>query len=76
MGASYHKMVNMLTHRMSIVFNPLIYNTNHNYQQLAYQMGQTADFFGVSQAHVQSVPNNQILQHAILSRRQHMPKWH
>jgi hypothetical protein len=45
MHESNHDMVNMLTQHISIVFNPLIHNTNNNYQILANQMGRIADFF-------------------------------
>jgi hypothetical protein len=43
---SNHEMVNLLTHQIGTVFNPLIQNTNDSYQMLAYQMGRIADFFG------------------------------
>lgn len=38
MDESNHDMVNMLTQQIGTVFNPLIQNTNHSYQQLAHQM--------------------------------------
>lgn len=62
MDQSNHEMVNMFTHQIGIVFNLLIQNTNHSYQQLAHQMGRIADLFGAPQALVQQVPNNQIPQ--------------
>lgn len=40
MDVSNPEMVNMLTHQIGTVFNPLIHNTIHSYQQLAQQMGQ------------------------------------
>jgi hypothetical protein len=43
---SNHEMVNLLTHQIGTVFNPLIQNTNDSYQMLAYQMGRIAEFFG------------------------------
>lgn len=35
---SNHEMVNMVTQQIGIVFNPLIQNINHDYQQSAHQM--------------------------------------
>lgn len=54
-------MINMLKQKIGIVLNPLIHNTNHNYQQLAPKMGRIADFLGAPQMLVQQFPNNQIL---------------
>lgn len=46
MNENYHKMINMLTQEIGTVFNPLIQNTKHSYQQLTQQMGRIVDFFG------------------------------
>ncbi|PNX62461.1 hypothetical protein L195_g052995, partial [Trifolium pratense] len=46
MDESNHEMVNLLTHQIGTVFNPLIQNTNDSYQMLAFQMSRIADFFG------------------------------
>jgi hypothetical protein len=57
MDESNHDMVNMLTHQIGTVFNPLIQNANQSFQLLATQMGRMTDFFGAPQ-----VPNQQIPQ--------------
>lgn len=49
-------MVNMLTQQIDTMFNPLIQNTDQNYQLLANQMVRITDFFGTSQAQVQPIP--------------------
>ncbi|XP_045797576.1 uncharacterized protein LOC123891716 [Trifolium pratense] len=66
MDESNHEMVNTLTSQLGTILNPLINNTNNNYQLLAHQMGRIADFFGTpampnqnlqpirNQAHVQN----------------------
>lgn len=46
MDESNHDMVNMLTHRMTIIINPLVETINQNYQLLARQMGRLVDVFG------------------------------
>ncbi|XP_045822090.1 uncharacterized protein LOC123914975 [Trifolium pratense] len=46
MDESNHEMVNTLTSQLGTILNPLINNTNNNYQLLAHQMGRIADFFG------------------------------
>lgn len=46
MDESNYDMVNMLTQQTGTMFNPLIQNTNHSYQQLAHQMGRISDLFG------------------------------
>ncbi|PNX61620.1 hypothetical protein L195_g060749, partial [Trifolium pratense] len=46
MDESNHEMVNTLTSQLGTILNPLINNTNDNYQLLAHQMGRIADFFG------------------------------
>lgn len=51
-----HDMVNMLTQKIVIMFNSLIRNTNHNYQQLAHKMGRIANFFGAQKMHIQLIP--------------------
>lgn len=56
MDESNHEMVNALTQQIGTMFNPLIHNTNQNYQMLANQIGRIDDFFGAPQA-----PNQQIL---------------
>lgn len=56
MDESNCEMVNMITQQISIVFNPLIQNTNQNYQLLANQMGQIAEFFSAPQAQSQPIP--------------------
>lgn len=43
---SNHKMVNLLTRQMDTIFNHLIQNTNHSYQQLATITTRIVDFFG------------------------------
>ncbi|XP_045831592.1 uncharacterized protein LOC123922985 [Trifolium pratense] len=65
MDESNHEMVNTLTSQLRTILNPLINNTNNNYQLLAHQMGRITDFFGTpampnqnlqpirNQAHVQ-----------------------
>ncbi|XP_045802327.1 uncharacterized protein LOC123895902 [Trifolium pratense] len=77
MDESNHEMVNTLTSQLGTILNPLINNTNNNYQLLAHQMGRIADFFGTptmpnqnlqpirnqTQVHVNNeIPNNQVPQ--------------
>jgi hypothetical protein len=45
MDESNHKMVNLLTQQIGIVFNRLIRYTNRSYQALTTQMGIIEDFF-------------------------------
>lgn len=46
MDENNHEMFNMLAQKIGIMFNPMIQNTNHSYQQLATKMPQIIDFFG------------------------------
>lgn len=55
MDESNHEKVNLLTRKMDTIFNPLIENTNHNYQQLANQMTWIFDFFGAPQTQVRPI---------------------
>ncbi|PNX54734.1 hypothetical protein L195_g048355 [Trifolium pratense] len=55
MDESNHEMVNTLTSQLGTILNPLINNTNNNYQLLAHQMGRIADFFGTP-----AMPNQNI----------------
>ncbi|XP_045831224.1 uncharacterized protein LOC123922561 [Trifolium pratense] len=55
MDESNHEMVNTLTSQLGTILNPLINNTNDNYQLLAHQMGRIADFFGTP-----AMPNQNI----------------
>lgn len=59
MDDSNHDMVNMLAQQSGIVFNPLIQNTNHNYQQLEHQMGRIVNFFGAPQTLIQPITHIQ-----------------
>lgn len=53
---SKHEMINMLTHQIGTIFNPLIQNTNHSYQLLANKMGRIANFFSAPQAQTGPIP--------------------
>lgn len=55
MDESNHEMINFLIRQMGTIFNPLIQNTNHSYQQLANEMTRIVDFFGASQAQVRPI---------------------
>lgn len=59
MDNSNHNMVNMLIQQIGTIFNPLMQNSNHIYQQLEHKMGQIDDFFGVPQASIHPVPHIQ-----------------
>lgn len=58
MDVSNHEMLNMLTQQINNVFNPLIQNTNHSYQQWMHQIGQIMSFFGAPQETTQPISNN------------------
>jgi hypothetical protein len=47
MDDSNHEMMNMMTHQMATVFNPVIENSTATYHALATQMGRLADVLGV-----------------------------
>lgn len=49
MDESNHEIVNMLTQQIGTMLNPLIQNTIQSYQQLAHQVGRSADFLGLPQ---------------------------
>lgn len=50
MDKNNHEMVYMLAQQMGTTFNPLIQNTTQTKQQMAAQMTQISNFFGVPQA--------------------------
>jgi len=56
MDESNHEMVDLLTHQIGTVFNPLIQNTDQGYQALATQMGRIVDFFAPPQIVYQWIP--------------------
>lgn len=49
-------MINMLTQQIGTMFNPLIQNTNWNYELLGNQMGRITNFFDSSQAYTWPTP--------------------
>ncbi|MCH80091.1 hypothetical protein A2U01_0000853, partial [Trifolium medium] len=74
MDESNHEMVNLLTHQIGTVFNPLIQNTNESYQMLAYQMGRMADFFGTPQPqHQPPLRLNQVSQPMLMPAGSSIP---
>lgn len=56
MDANNHDMVNMFVQQIGIVFNLLIQNTNHTYQQFAHQMGRIFILFVAPKALIQPAP--------------------
>jgi hypothetical protein len=54
-------MVNILTQKVGLVFNPLIQNTNQSYQALATQIGRITYFFASPQPVHQQIPQIQYI---------------
>lgn len=46
MDESNHEMVSMIMQQIGTMFNPVIQNTNHSYQQLGHQISRIANFLG------------------------------
>ncbi|XP_027346518.1 uncharacterized protein LOC113858200 [Abrus precatorius] len=57
MDESNHEMVNMLTHQMTTVLNPIVETTNTSYQILAEQMRRIADVFGAPRVPIRQGQN-------------------
>ncbi|XP_027337413.1 uncharacterized protein LOC113851132 [Abrus precatorius] len=57
MDESNHEMVNMLTHQMTTVLNPIVEMTNTSYQILAEQMRRIADVFGAPRVPIRQGQN-------------------